>query len=233
MRFQYVLLPIVLMGWIALTPLSLLPKREGEESVDITLQQVWRNQRTRVVIGIVVAGLLLSLQVAKYGDAVLYSRDGRYDVAVMLRQYWEKGYTMAVSEAGLLPLYSEWRAVDTWGLNDQWIAHNGGITAAYLDQIQPEIIMFNTYGFREDAPERGFNWDAMVTVLHNYAERSGYALAGVFGGYDPAAVPHWHFYYVRTDFLDSAAIIDSIGKMDYYWYLTGEVSANYASEQPI
>lgn len=232
MRFQYALLPVVLMGWAALIPTSFSRKQAGQAGVDTSLTPIWRRPQTQLVLGILVAGLLIGSQVLRYGSTALYSLDGRYDVAVMLRQYRDKGYTMAVSEAGLLPLYSEWRAIDTWGLNDPWIAHNGGITAAYLDQNQPEIIMFNAYGFGTDSPERGANWDAMVTLLRNYAEQNGYTLAGVFGGYDPDAAPHWHYYYVRSGFPDSAAIIDSIEKMDYYWYLTGTISANLADQQP-
>jgi hypothetical protein len=49
------------------------------------------------------------------------------------------------TEAGLLPYYSGWTAVDTWGLNDQFIAHNGGLTVEYLDQYKPHIIMFHDY----------------------------------------------------------------------------------------
>ncbi len=52
---------------------------------------------------------------------------------------------MATSEAGLLPLYSQWNAIDTWGLNDEWIAHHGEITADYLDRYKPELIIFHAH----------------------------------------------------------------------------------------
>ena len=61
---------------------------------------------------------------------------------------------MATTEAGLLPLYSTWSAVDAWGLNDAFIASNGGITEEYLDRYRPEVIVFHAY-FSPETPQTG------------------------------------------------------------------------------
>jgi hypothetical protein len=131
---------------------------------------------------------------------------------------------MATTEAGLLPLYSNWKAIDTWGLNDQWIAHNGEITESYLELYRPHIIMFHAY-FSPIVPPRGEGaWFAMVMVLKNYAEKNGYSLAAAFGD-----SPHdTHYYYVRSDFPESAEIIRRIQDTDYFWFDTGKKSTNYA-----
>src|SRR5215467_9366000 len=148
-------------------------------------------------------------------------RVGLYDVGTMLGAYRGKGYAMAVTEAGLLPLYSGWRAVDAWGLNDRYIARYGTVTDAYLDRYRPEVIVFHAY-FSPGMPEsgdkvewRGFGkpWHEMVTALKRYAERRGYRLAAVFGR-DPYDT---HYYYVRPGFADAGEIAKRIAQTPYYW----------------
>jgi hypothetical protein len=157
---------------------------------------------------------------------------GLYDVAMMLRPYAGRGYTLATTEAGLLPLYSEWRAVDAWGLNDQWIAHHGGLSEDYLERYRPEVIAFHAYfspaASAEDtgAESRGLGrpWLEMVRTLQRYAERRGYALAAAFAR-DPGDA---HYYYVRPDFPESARLVERIRRMRYLW--NGRPAQDYAEE---
>ena len=155
---------------------------------------------------------------------------GLYDAALILRDYSRRNYALATTEAGLLPLYSTWRAVDAWGLNDAFIAHHGGVTEEYLDRYRPEVIVFHAY-FSPETPQEGRRveerslgpaWYRMVTTLKGYAERNGYVLAAVFGrnAWDT------HYYYVRAGFPDSAALVDRLRSLEYYW--DGEPTANFA-----
>lgn len=228
-RFQYALLPIALMAWIPLL---------GDFNFS------WLNQlsvKERSVYVIALAALMSSLvYYSTYQNCFLtsyqqtcaspYERDGRYEMGKLLAEYRDKGYTIAVTEAGLLPYYSGWKAVDTWGLNDQFIAHNGKITTEYLDSYKPQIIMFHDYYSPLVPPKLtdanlAQRWFSMTILLKTYAEENGYVLAAVFGDspYDT------HYYYVRTDFPDSKRLIEQISKMrNYYWPLTGKRSINYA-----
>ena len=155
---------------------------------------------------------------------------GLYDAALVLRDYSRRNYALATTEAGPLPLYSTWRAVDAWGLNDAFIAHHGGITEEYLDRYRPEVIVFHAYfspetpqeGRRVEARSLGPGWYRMVTTLKGYAERNGYVLAAVFGrnAWDT------HYYYVRGGFPDSAALVARLHSLEYYW--DDEPTANFA-----
>jgi len=130
-RFQYPVLVIVLMSWATLFP----------RPPDSTSPHLLR-AAGRLTFGVPLLLLLLYAH-WHFSDSIAYGKNGCCDVGCMLRQYKDQGYTMAISEAGLLPFYSQWRAIDTWGLNDQWIAHHGGqITEEYLDRYKPELIMF-------------------------------------------------------------------------------------------
>jgi hypothetical protein len=136
---------------------------------------------------------------------------------------------MATSESGLLPLYSRWAALDTWGLNDSWIAHHGTITEEYLDRSRPHLIVFHEFFSplvppREPRGGRDKEWFEMAMVLKSYAEKNGYTLAAVFGDspYDT------HYYYVRADFPESDEIVSRIREMDYTWYKTGRKAVDYA-----
>ena len=148
----------------------------------------------------------------------------------LLAEYRGKGYVIATTEAGLLPYYSGWDAIDTWGLNDQFIAHNGAITAEYLGRYKPEIIMFHDY-YSPLAPPKlteanlAQKWFSMTITMKQYAEANGYVLAAIFGDspYDT------HYYYVRPDFADSKHLIEQISTMKKYYYpTTGKKSINYA-----
>jgi hypothetical protein len=152
----------------------------------------------------------------------------------MLSEYQGNGYIIATSEAGLLPFYSKWNAIDTWGLNDEWIAHHGEITAGYLDLYKPNIIVFHAY-FSPFIPPRiieknlSQSWFRMTITLKEYAESHKYILAAVFGD----SPYETHYYYVRSDFKDSSTIVHEIEAMkNYYWFSTGRKSINYAHFQP-
>lgn len=229
-RFQYALVPIALMSW---TPLL------GGRNFN-WLNQLSGRQRSAYLVALV--GLSASLVYYSWFQNCFltsfqqacdrpYERDGRLEMAKMLAEYRGKGYVIATTEAGLLPYYSGWDAIDTWGLNDQWIAHNGGVTVEYLDRYKPQIIMFHDYYSPLVPPKLteanlAQRWFGMTITMKDYAESHGYVLAAVFGDspYDT------HYYYVRTDFEGSERLIEKISTMrNYYYPTTGKRSINYAN----
>ncbi|MHB8778370.1 MAG: hypothetical protein ACYC6R_11505 [Anaerolineales bacterium] len=229
-RFQYALVPIALMSW---TPLL------GGLNFN-WLKQLSGRQRGVYLVALV--GLSASLVYYSWFQNCFlafyqqscdrpYEQDGRHEMAKLLAEYRGKGYVIATTEAGLLPYYSGWDAIDTWGLNDQWIAHNGGVTAEYLDQYKPQIIMFHDYYSPLVPPKLteanlAQRWFSMTITMKDYAESHGYVLAAVFGDspYDT------HYYYVRTDFEGSERLIEKISTMrNYYYPTTGKRSINYAN----
>lgn len=224
-RFQYAIMPLVLMSW------PILVKGIQQDFRLPRLHLLNRRGQMIVLTLLSILGLSTLLYQNSINSQEIYFRDGKYDVAVMLQTYSQKHYTMATTEAGLLPLYSQWRDIDTWGLNDQWIAHNGQITAAYLDEYKPELIMFHApFSPIVSIMNRGGNepwfrtWFPMLMILKQYAESHGYILAAAFGvsPYDT------YYYYVRSDFADSSDIVRKIRGITYYSYSTGEVCINYA-----
>jgi hypothetical protein len=177
------------------------------------------------------AGQACRLTAQQRSCGIAYEADGRYDVAKLLAEYRGKGYVVATSEAGLIPLYSGWTAVDAWGLNDAWIARHGEVTAEYLDTYRPHVIVFHAY-FSPLVPARtsekdlAHDWHRMTLTLQRYAESHGYLLAAAFGDSPYES----HYYYVRSDFPDSAKIARDISKLrSYYWYATGKKAINYAA----
>jgi hypothetical protein len=242
MRFQYALPPIALMSWTQLVG------RVGLDSFSSPYGDYnfsWLNQlsvRERRVYFIALIALSASLVYYSWVQncflisyqqtcARPYEKDGRYDMGRLLAEYRSKGYVIATTEAGLIPYYSGWDAIDTWGLNDQFIAHNGGLTAEYLDEYKPHIIMFHDYYSPLVPPKLtdanlAQRWFSMTITMKDYAEANGYVLAAVFGDspYDT------HYYYVRPDFADSERLIEQISTMKkYYWPTTGKKSINYAN----
>lgn len=214
-RFQYALLPIMLLT----APLTIDHLQISTNSFSI--QRIsWQTIEQIVVTFTVILTLLAYIH---YSHHPTYNIDGRYAVATILADYQDEGYTIVTTEAGLLPLYSRWNAVDAWGLNDQWIAHNGGITSQYLEKIYPEIIMFHDY-FSPLVPHSGSGerFD-MIMVLKEFAEDNDYQLAAVYG----ESPFDTHYYYVRTNFPHGSEIINRIQNVDYPWYAGSHLSINW------
>jgi hypothetical protein len=236
-RFQYALWPLILIGFYPLVagldreigiswppPAKIMPRAVGGLVVLV------------LTYGLVRYSMLQSctLTMAQQTCGVAYEADGRYEVAKYLAQYQGEHYVLATTEAGLLPLYSGWRAVDAWGLNDAWIAHNGQVTPEYLDRYRPNAIVFHAY-FSPLVPPRindknmQQDWFRMTLTLKNYAEANHYVLAAAFGDSPYEA----HYYYVRPDFPDSERISRAISAMkDYRWFASGRRAINYAGLQP-
>ena len=206
MRFQYPVLPIVLIAWVPLVRGLHGPARPV----------------LRYALAASAGGLALLYMVYLFGSAN-YGPDGRYEVALRLSPFAGRGYTLATTEAGLLPLYSGWNAVDSWGLNDQWVAHHDVITGDYLDSYQPALIMLHRFTPSE-SDARSQRWQAMVAALTAYAKQHRYVLAASFG----EKADDTHDYYVRADLPERDALIGQIRSSDYAWYFSGRPSRNFA-----
>jgi len=206
MRFQYPILPIGLMSAPLFLKGSILETSRKPSSsnsarrIAMYLTSMW-----------LVAAFAGLFRIDRSGIA---ADDGKMLVGEALRSYGPRR-VIATTEAGLLPLYSEWSALDTWGLNDRWIAHhNGLISEQYLDRWKPDVIaMHGLPAPRRKVPESDWGrlsarpaWQAMLTVLKTYAESHRYRVAAVDGDSASDAM----IYYVRNDAPDASSIVDSI-----------------------
>ena len=127
--------------------------------------------------------------------------DDRQTIGAALAPYADKGYTVVASEAGWIPFFSRWRAIDSFGLNDEHITHEG-LSFAYLDSVQPDIIMYHDVAHPN--PPR---WADMVDTLRDYAENRGFVLAAIIERKGPNDL---HVYYVDPRNPDAAALIEAI-----------------------
>ena len=224
-RFQYPVLAICVLSWFPLVRNLRNDLRLPKFAMLTAVQKVILVLAVAAAIGFVFQGHV------SYSRRITYARDGRYDMGVILSQYADRGYTIATTEAGLLPLYSRWRAIDTWGPNDQWIAHNGEITEEYLDRQRPDIIIWHEF-FSPLCPpssDRGGSWFRQVMTLQKYAERHNFTLAAVFG----VSPRNTHYYYVRSDLSEHDEILQCIRSIDYCWYENGRKCTNYAEFLPL
>jgi arabinofuranosyltransferase len=214
-RFQFVLVPLALIAW---------PDWLSGLGNDLRLPTLAPSTRRATVLFVGgIAGVLLLLQLAVNRPRPRL-RDGRYEVARRLAGLSSKGYTLVTTEAGLLPLYSGWRSVDAWGLNDFEIARQG-LSAARLDRERPVLIVFHA-GFSPLVPAISGDdgWSRTLRTLQDYASSHGYVLAAAFG-HDPFEA---HYYLVRPDCPDAARIIEAVRGAGYAWYTEGQPTVNFA-----
>jgi hypothetical protein len=224
MRFRYPILPVLLVSWVPIGQ-GLLERVGGTRGVAGHGALVWP---TALAVAIGLA--FYQHEAYRY---VAPRRMGLYDAALVLHEYRRRNYDLVTTEAGLLPLYSTWRTLDAWGLNDPIVAR-GGLSPEYLDRYGPEVIVFHAYfspavpasGERVQNRSLGPRWYQIVMTLKSYAEHNGYVLAACFGrnAYDT------HYYYVRSGFPESAEIARRLRALDYYW--DGEPTVDFTDSQP-
>ncbi len=136
--------------------------------------------------------------------------DDREVIGKDLAPFADKGYTVVASEAGWIPYFSRWRAIDSFGLNDEYITHHG-LDEAYLDRQRPDVIMYHQV--KDPHPLR---WAAMVKLLEDYARSHGYIRAAVIQRKGPQDL---HVYWVRPDNPDARALLQAItGHADRFIY---------------
>jgi hypothetical protein len=232
-RFQYVMVPL---SMLALGGLA----AEWWHEQETTPADGSRARALRVPLGgvlavMVVGGVYYNMHL--YLPRPPFSNRGAQDLAARLKPYASKNYSMVMTEAGDLPFYSEWRAVDAIGLNDAYVAHHDHqLSDAYLDSYHPEIIMYRVWGeglsvgeFRMQLGQGDVATDNVLTkvdgMLDHYARKHGYVLAAVLGARHCVADTYW----VRSDFEDRDAILSAIRDHPYYTQNDGYLADDFKS----
>jgi hypothetical protein len=231
MRFQFPLVPIVLMSLPSLT--WGLPGQLGLPELH-TLPRGLRVSLAASAVSCLLACMFIWGQV--YGPAVDVASGVAYSTE--LRKFAAKGYTMAVTEAGQFPFYSKWTAIDALGLNDVHIAHYG-ISEVYLDRYKPELLLYHVsdLGSYKDfdaalheagQPIGPLKEDRAARVMHQYALHHGYVLAAAYGD----SVCNLHFFWVKAGTADTDEIVSYIRDTPYYFMDSGLLSADYRNDLP-
>jgi hypothetical protein len=230
-RFQYALVPLVLMTvpTLANGVTSLL----GAPGPDFGTRV--GSARIPLTLAAILATLGAMLYIAHTFDYYRATEQGMRTFALRLQPLAARGYTMAVTEAGALPLYSQWNTIDALGLNDAYIAHHRQIDAAYLDSFHPELILVHIDSAfpGEFAPngltQKPINHDVFYNAefLNFYAATHGYTLASIWG----SSTCNLHLYWLRPNFPDYATVLSDIRDHPYYFLDNGILSHDYRNEQ--
>ncbi|GMV99409.1 MAG: hypothetical protein AMXMBFR84_05480 [Candidatus Hydrogenedentota bacterium] len=212
-RFQYALLPMALMAW----PWTVRACYNEETATPL------QKRKAMCVSVILLLFGLLHFDNLRQDWAV--HADGRAHLGKALHEYRGKNLRLATSEAGLLPFYSQWKTLDTWGLNDSVIAREGTIRSEYLEAFDPDLVVFHAY----DPPDAGGlpGWGAMTEVLRDYVTRREFILAAAYGE-SPEDV---HLYYIKPGIPLSEELVRQIRGAIYAWPATGKPAKNFAVAQ--
>jgi hypothetical protein len=227
MRFQYAIVPLVLVT---------LPALVRGLSLTIAQPSLTPTKASRCAL---IAACILAL-----GGSLLYidrlfpfflASDGMRTFALRLQPFAGRGYTMAVTEAGDLPFYSDWRTLDALGLNDATIAHHGGLlSTGQLDRRPPDLMLVHVDSgagpefLRELAnapPHPGDGW-WNFEFLNHYAATHGYTLAAAWG----AGPCNLHFYWLRPGIPDYDALLQQIRRPPYIFLDNGEVAYDFRND---
>lgn len=206
MRFQYAVLPLALLA------VPRIAERVWRQIIGRPIGSLtprWRLWARSAVAG---AGFIALLYSADLGQPYWTRGDGLRDMGRALAPFAGRHYTVAVSEAGLLPLYSGWRAIDVWGLNDAWIAHHGLITPDYLARQRPALIMVNAFMPDPQAADPYQQNKLLQTdqIVLAYARRQSYCVAAAY--HHPGGT---HYFYLRRSLPDERSLVRAMRAVPY------------------
>lgn len=213
-RFQYAVVPVLACSawWVGDKTLDEL-RRAG--------RLLSRDGRLAVATAAALV-LLLMFGRAQRTFAVAENGDGLRRTAALLAGHRTEAAVLVTTEAGLLPLYSGWRSIDAWGLNDARIVREQGITETYLAELNPTVIMMH-----DDRSEDLPGWSRMVDTLERFAVCRGYERAAVFSEGGASA----HVYYVHPGWANAAAFGDALRRAPYHLWTprvaASEIRARY------
>lgn len=205
-RFQYAIVPIIASTWwVAAAPAC----RDLAAAVRVMSLNARRAASAAAVVVILMA---VAWQYARFRPG--FTEGGLRTAGELLRTLGGSERRLVTTEAGLLPLYSEWRTVDAWGLNDPRVVSDHGMTESYLSATDPDVIMFHAYYTpRTQPPAPADDWDAMVRTLHDFAVCHGYHLAAAFAPEPTQA----HYYFVKPAWRDAGRFTDALHAAAYDW----------------
>lgn len=130
----------------------------------------------------------------QYGICERYRMDNRAAIAKDL-SHLPRG-TMLVTEAGILPYYSQWIAYDAWGLNTAEFARKL-LQPSDVSRIHPDLILVYTGGDSACFPQQNWHIPYQVRTWDNLTRN---LVAGAnAAGYDPWLVPFGSSDYRRRE----------------------------------
>lgn len=175
-RFQYPVAVLVAQSWPALV--GARGVRRLVEASRFTRSVAGNAARVVSLAALIVVLALPAILYYHRNSLDSHSDDERSIIGALMAPFASRGYVVATTEAGLIPLKSGWRALDTWGLNDQRIAHRGQLSYTDLDAAKPTVIFSHapySPGFPPvPDPLLGQEWTDMTVILEQWASGNGY-----------------------------------------------------------
>lgn len=151
----------------------------------------WRRAQPWLAVALAVMLVLFPLHsIRSVGDTQrLHSSQDRIAAGQALAPLEDTDARMFVTEAGAVPYYSGWEAVDLLGLTNETIAHEG-VDVSFIEDFDPDLVMVRTpvqAGIAEQ------NWP----TIHEFAQANDYRVAAIVDKHlHPRDV---HLYMVDPD----------------------------------
>lgn len=220
-RFQYPIVPVIII-------LSVLALDELLDGTKFNLKRVnfkeIQNNFQWFIMCILIVGLVLLTFLTTVSISPIIDSEDKIVVGKFLNEYHEEEYTIILTEAGMLPYYSEWYILDAWGLNNEYIAHHG-LSLEYIHQFKPEIVQFHVYysNFTDEWNSSTLPWDKMTKILYTYALQQNYTLACIIESWMETSFiikPNgYQWYFLKPEFQDYQNILTGINALpvDYFY----------------
>jgi arabinofuranosyltransferase len=230
MRFQYVAFCLGLMS-VPMILRAAITHSDSTTWASLIPKRVW--------IVILVCAIPMSVQWWRLLLPTLEPGSGEYNISVGLAKWKYRNYTLTTTEAGVIPYFSTWRSIDSYGLNDAEIVHNPqGLTEAYLDKNHPAILIFHLSPDGLSSADFEAAWKAespqhkdllhQAQIASHYAVTHNYTLAARWGSTPCDLI----IYYLRNDLPEYSEMLALIRKNPHFFQPNGQLSANHLEDEP-
>lgn len=168
--------------------------------------------RTHLLILLCLFGLLIATEYNSTATLLNPNTEDTNKIAVGLALSEFSDLTLATTDAGIVPYYSQWRTIDISGLDD-WTIAREGFSTEYLDGI--DIHLFMTHSKTE-------NWSVMTTdplfvvPIQYFIEQRNFTLIMV----NPYSVDVgvFNYYFIAPSFVLREDVIRALCNIETFEY---------------
>jgi len=143
--------------------------------------------------------------------------DDRFAAGQILSRYPDSGYTLATTEAGLLPFMSRWKTLDLLGLNDPEVGRLG-VSVGHWNRYEPAVVLAHvaTADVRCDSLRDTWSYDYFRVIR----ETADYSIVAIVKKrlYFNRSTGSFHIYLLRNDlpaFEEISSALNSIAGEQY------------------
>jgi len=159
--------------------------------------------------------------------------DDRFAAGQILAKYPDSGYTLATTEAGLLPIVSRWKTLDLYGLNDPEVGRLG-VSVGHWNRYKPAVVLAHVDTADVSCDSLRDNWSS--DYFRVIRETADYSIVAIVKKrlYFNRSTGSFHIYLLRNDLPEFEEISSALSSIagEQYISVSPELAAYLSGAVP-